>query len=56
MGRTKEMYEREFGEPQRWFSEAQRAHLHWMEQEYKEHQKQKQKHDNDTRWDFLGRG
>ena len=53
MGRTKEMYEREFGEPQRWFSEAQRAHLHWMEQEYKEHQKQK--HDNDTRWDFLGR-
>lgn len=48
MGKTKELYEDlAFGEPEAWFSEAQKVHLHWMEQEFEYYKKHK--NDNNTR-------
>ena len=48
MGKTKELLEQE------WFSEAQRAELHWMEQEYEQSKSKNGRNHKDLRQQSLG--
>ena len=48
MGKTKELMEQE------WFTESQRAELHWMEQEHEYQKKNERRKNKTTRQKPLG--